>query len=292
MKKPNAKDKLINTLLKILPQHLLSGIMYRIARIQWPPIKNLLITMVVKLYGIDLNEAHSSDLDSYPSFNAFFTRALKPGARPITSRNSGISCPADGRVNHAGDIEQGQLIQAKGHAYGLINLLAGDQDLTREFLGGSYATIYLSPRDYHRVHMPVTGRLREMRFVPGKLFSVSEATTQLVPELFARNERLICIFDTAAGAMAVILVGAIFVGSMETVWEGEVRGPNNGPSIWRYQDQQAITINQGEELGRFNMGSTVVLLLPRKQARWENNLRPGMAVRMGENIGVLTPGSA
>jgi phosphatidylserine decarboxylase len=291
MNAPTAKDRLLTGLLKILPQHLLAGFMYKLARSKWPALKNLLITRVVKRYSVDLGEAKSSSLDSYPSFNAFFTRALKPGARPIASDDRSISSPADGKVNNAGSIEQGQLIQAKGHGYGLMSLLAGDQALAGKFLGGSYATIYLSPRDYHRVHMPVTGQLLEMHFVPGDLFSVSEATTQLVPELFARNERVICIFDTMAGPMAVILVGAIFVGSMETVWEGEVRGPGNDPTIWRYQDEQAVTIRKGEELGRFNMGSTVIVLLPRGQTHWEETLQPGATVRMGETIGRLTPDS-
>lgn len=291
MKAPTIKDKLLTGLLKISPQHLLAGIMYKLARSEWQPLKNLLITRVVKRYAVEVSDAKSSDLGSYPSFNAFFTRALKPNARPIASSEHSIACPADGRVNHAGSINQGQLIQAKGHEYGLASLLAGDQSLTGEFTGGSYATVYLSPRDYHRIHMPVTGRLREMHFVPGDLFSVSEATTQLVPELFARNERVICIFDTLAGPMAVILVGAIFVGSMETIWHGEVRAPGNAPTVWHYRDQQAVTIDKGAELGRFNMGSTVILLFPPGQAHWEGTLLPGVEVRMGEAIGSLTPGS-
>jgi len=289
MKAPTFKDKLSTGLLKILPQHLLARFMYKLARSKWPPLKNLLITEVASRYSVDIFEAENPHLDSYPSFNAFFTRALKTDARPISSRHDSIACPADGKVNHAGRICHGHLIQAKGHEYGLMSLLAGDQALTEEFLDGNYATVYLSPRDYHRVHMPVTGRLREMHFVPGKLFSVSEATTQLVPELFALNERVICVFDTIAGPMAVILVGAIFVGSMETIWEGEVHGPGSDPTIWRYQDERVITINKGEELGRFNMGSTVILLFPRNHAQWEKALRPGLAVRMGQAIGTLMP---
>lgn len=289
MKAPTFKDKLSTGLLKFLPQHLLAHIMYKVARSEWPALKNLLITEVASRYAVDVFEAENPHLESYPSFNAFFTRALKADARPVSSRHDSIACPADGKVNHAGRIHKGHLIQAKGHDYGLMSLLAGDLALTEEFLEGSYATVYLSPKDYHRVHMPVTGRLREMHFVPGKLFSVSEATTQLVPELFARNERVICIFDTLAGPMAVILVGAIFVGSMETIWEGEVRGPGSDPTIWRYPEQQAITINKGEELGRFNMGSTVILLFPEDRTHWEKALQPGVAVRMGQAIGTLTP---
>ncbi len=285
MKTPTAKDKLINNLLRILPQHLLARIMYKLARSQWPPLKNLLITEVVSRYNVDVLDAQKPHLDAYPNFNAFFTRALKPDARPVTPHHDSIACPADGRISQVGAIEKGQLIQAKGHKYGLLSLLAGDLALAEEFLEGSYTTIYLSPKDYHRVHMPITGRLREMHFVPGKLFSVSEASSQLMPGLFTRNERVICIFDTLAGPMAVILVGAIFVGSMETIWEGEVSGPGSDPTTWRYQGEHAITISKGDELGRFNMGSTVILLFAIGKADWKKALRPGIAVRMGQAIG-------
>jgi len=287
MKEPSFKDKLIANLLKILPAHLLSWIMYKLSRSEWPPLKNLLIREVVNRYAVDVFDAKNPHLDTYPSFNAFFTRELKPGARPICHHDDSIACPADGKVNYSGRIKQGHLIQAKGHEYGLMSLLAGDLPLTEQFLEGSYATIYLSPRDYHRVHMPFTGRLREMHFVPGNLFSVSAASTQLVPELFAKNERLICVFDTKNGPMVVILVGAIFVASMETVWEGEIRNTSSDPTVWRYQGTQAITIEKGDELGRFNMGSTVIVLFPKDTASWKEALSPGVAVRMGQAIGSI-----
>ncbi|HIE55651.1 MAG TPA: phosphatidylserine decarboxylase, partial [Chromatiaceae bacterium] len=193
--------------------------------------------------------------------------------------------PADGKINQAGYVQQDRLLQAKGQEFSLLQLLAGDTVLASRFAEGAYVTIYLSPRDYHRVHMPVTGRLEKMIFVPGSLFSVSEATTRLVPGLFARNERLICLFETALGPMAVIMVGAIFVASMETVWEGEVRGPAGEPSTWIYSGEDRITLKKGEEMGRFNMGSTVITLFAKNRVTWDPALQPGVQVRMGQPLG-------
>ena len=190
----------------------------------------------------------------------------------------------DGKTSQASEIHEGRIIQAKGHDYSLSALLAGDSKLAEKFQEGSFVTIYLSPRDYHRIHMPYTGKLREMHFVPGKLFSVSEATTQLVPSLFARNERVINVFDTEFGTMAVIFVGAIFVGSMETVWHGEVRGPNSDPTFWHYNEEQAVTLEKGEEMGRFNMGSTVILLTT-EGFDWDDAIKPGETVVMGQSVG-------
>ena len=282
---PRFKDRFFTQLLRVLPQHALSGVVYRATRVTWKPFKNLLIQEVVNRYAVDMFEAENPHPKSYPSFNAFFTRALKADARPITADSDTVASPADGKINQAGYVHQGRLLQAKGHSFDLRALLAGSSDLEARFAGGAYATIYLSPRDYHRVHMPLTGRLREMIFVPGTLFSVSEATTHLVPGLFARNERLICLFDTAAGPMAVILVGAIFVGSMETVWAGEVRGPANRPSRWIYKGDQRLVLKKGEELGRFNMGSTVITLFSKGRVSWDPALQPGVKVRMGQRIG-------
>lgn len=284
---PSTKDRILTSLLNYLPHHLLSSIMYKMARSEWPPLKKLLIEEVANRFKIDIFEAKNSHLDAYPSFNAFFTRALKPGVRPISKKPHAIVSPVDGKTSQAGEIHEGRIIQAKGHDYSLSALLAGDSKLAEKFQEGSFVTIYLSPRDYHRIHMPYTGKLREMHFVPGKLFSVSEATTQLVPSLFARNERVINVFDTEFGTMAVIFVGAIFVGSMETVWHGEVRGPNSDPTFWHYNEEQAVTLEKGEEMGRFNMGSTVILLLPPGISRWEPALKPGVAVRVGQCIGQI-----
>ncbi|WP_456413826.1 archaetidylserine decarboxylase [Thiolapillus sp.] len=284
---PGLKDKFLTAALKVLPQHLLAAGMYRITRSTWKPFKNMLIREAVSRYAVDMFEAENPTPSSYPSFNAFFTRALKADARPIAHQRDAIACPCDGRVSQVGYIRQGKLIQAKGHDFTLLELLAGDEELAETFAGGAYSTIYLSPRDYHRVHMPLSGRLRGMIFVPGDLFSVSEATVQLVPNLFARNERLICGFDTAAGPMLVILVGAIFVGSMETVWAGEVTGPKDGPSTWLYEKDQKIILKKGEEMGRFNMGSTVITLFTRNRIRWDKAFTPGVRVRMGQRIGSI-----
>lgn len=282
---PGFKDKFLTALLRVLPQHALSSAMHRITRITWKPLKNLMIQEVVSRYAVDMFEAENPHPASYPSFNAFFTRALKAGARPVDSEFYAITSPADGKVNQAGRIEHGRLLQAKGHDFTLLQLLGGNTELARRFDGGSYATVYLSPRDYHRVHMPFTGKLREMIFVPGTLLSVSEATTHLVPGLFARNERLICLFETMNGPMAVILVGAIFVGSMETVWAGEVRAPGSAPTRWFYSGEQQIILKKGEEMGRFNMGSTVITLFAHDRAQWDQALATGVQVRMGQRIG-------
>jgi len=284
---PSIKDRLNTALLRYLPQHLLARGMYYLARCQWSPLKKALIRFVVNRYQVNVAEAASADLDSYPSFNAFFTRALRADVRPIASESDALVCPADGRVSQAGVITQGRLLQAKGHDFQLLELLAGDTALAAAFADGEFATVYLSPRDYHRVHMPLTGRLRRMDFVPGTLFSVSDATTQLVPELFVRNERVVCIFDTDVGPLAVILVGAIFVGSMETTWAGEIRGTGGMTTRHDYPSPDAPTLEKGVEMGRFNMGSTVILLLPKGKVTWDG-LAPGKMVRMGERIGSLS----
>ena len=281
--RPSLLDHLSTNLLRILPQHLLAAGMYRLMRARTPWLKDLLIRRIGRHYGIDVSEAAETDLSAYPHFNAFFTRALRPDARPIAA--DGIVSPADGRVSQIGTIDGDRLLQAKGRAFTLEALLAGDRDAAKRFRDGLFATVYLSPKDYHRVHLPYAGTLRSMVFVPGKLFSVSEATTQLVPNLFARNERVICHFDTDLGPMAVILVGAIFVGSMQTVWHGEVRGQRGQATKWAYQGEQRESFATGAEIGRFNMGSTVIVLLPRDTAHWLDKVTPGSEVRMGEAIG-------
>jgi phosphatidylserine decarboxylase len=285
MQPPQFKDKLNTALLKILPQHLLAAGMYRITRATWKPLKNMLIREAVSRYAVDMFDAANPRPTSYPSFNAFFTRALKPDARPIAHQPDAVASPCDGKVSQASYIRKGRLIQAKGHDFDLLALLGGDRDLTETFEDGAYSTIYLSPRDYHRVHMPLSGKLKGMIFVPGELFSVSDATAQLIPGLYARNERLICGFDTIAGPMLVILVGAIFVGSMETVWAGEVRAPGKDPSTWLYEGKQQITLKKGEEMGRFNMGSTVITLFGRDTVAWDKAFTAGVRVRMGQRIG-------
>jgi len=278
---PGLYDRFTTALLRILPQHLLSNTMYRVARSEIGWLKNLIIRFVVHRFDVDMSLAQHEDPLSYPSFNAFFTRALKPGARPIAP--DGVVSPVDGKISQCGRIASDRLLQAKGHEFSLSALLAGDGTHANLFENGDFATIYLAPRDYHRIHMPLSGTLREMVFVPGDLFSVSEATAQLVPGLFARNERVICYFDTARGPLAVILVGAIFVGSMQTVWHGEVRGDGRQPRRWTYDGENAPHFETGEEIGRFNMGSTVILLHPQHAVAMHAGL-PGSSVQMGEKI--------
>jgi len=285
--RPGLAAYLNTAALTVLPQHLLARGMYHLARCHWPLLKDGLIRFVTRQYGVNLSEAANSDPASYDSFNAFFTRALKSDARPIDPAADSIVSPADGRVSQAGTIRNGRIIQAKGHDYSSLELLGGNRALAEHFDGGSFATIYLSPKDYHRVHMPLAGRLTGMDFVPGRLFSVSDATTQLVPGLFARNERVICHFDTAVGPVAQILVGAIFVGSMETIWHGEVCGASHQVSRWDYADHEPIELAKGAEMGRFNMGSTVITLLPSGTVEWNDALQAGNEVCLGQAIGNL-----
>jgi phosphatidylserine decarboxylase len=283
--KPTVSDRLSTGLLRVLPQHLLAGAMYRLTRSEVRWLKRLLISQVVRRYRVDLAEAAQPDPAGYPSFNSFFTRALRDGARPIARER--IVSPADGMVSQAGTLAGEQMLQAKGRRFSLQELLAGDSDRVAAFRDGLWATIYLSPRDYHRVHLPLAGRLRSMVFVPGELFSVSDATAQLVPRLFARNERVLCHFDTVLGPMTVVLVGAIFVGSIETVWHGEVRGGRGHPTRWDYGDDDALAFETGDEIGRFNMGSTVIVLLPPGVASWTEGIGPGRRVHVGETLGIF-----
>ena len=280
--KPTLLDRISTNALRILPQHLLAAGMYRLMRAETPWLKRLLIAKIGQRYGVDMTEAADPNPENYANFNAFFTRALRDDARPVAADS--VVSPADGKLSQIGMIDGDQLLQAKGHTFDLLALLAGDKTHAARFRDGLYATVYLSPRDYHRVHLPLAGTLESMTFVPGDLFSVSEATMQLVPGLFARNERVICHFSTAAGPMAVILVGAIFVGSIETIWHGEVKGVGGDITRWVYRDADRRVFSAGDEIGRFNMGSTVIVLLPKETATWLPDLEPSSAVRMGEAL--------
>lgn len=279
--------------LKALPQYLMPGhaisrLIHAFTRIQHPSIRKPFTRWFVRQFGINMDEARQSDPASYPHFNAFFTRELKPGIRPICTQADTLACPVDGRVSQAGPIRAGRVFQAKGHDYSLQTLLGGDAELAARFAGGHFTTIYLSPRDYHRIHMPCTGTLRQMIHVPGRLFSVNPATTRVIPGLFARNERVVSIFDTAFGPMAMVKVGAVNVGSIETVWAGEVTPPAGGQlQQWHYHGEQAITLEKGAEMGRFNMGSTVVLVMARPELAWEAEFQPDAVVRLGECIAKL-----
>lgn len=278
----------------ILPQHALSGLMYRLARVRWRPLKDLLIRTLLHLYRIDMPEAAQPDPRAYAHFNAFFTRALRPDARPQDPDPKAVVSPVDGAISQIGTIEAGRLIQAKGRDFTVEELLGGNIERARSYAGGSFATLYLAPGDYHRIHMPLGGSLNWMRHVPGHLFSVNNATAALVPRLFARNERVICGFDTQAGEMAMVLVGAIFVGGIETVWAGEVTPAKARPSASAPRsasadaqaEQRPVRLERGEEMGRFNLGSTVILLFEPGRVRWDERLRPGQKVRLGERLGV------
>ena len=282
----NWRDKLFVTLQYLIPQHGLSRLVGILARSEVPWIKTTFINLFMKRFGIDLSEAQIEDPDQFETFNAFFTRALKADARPLeAAEDADIACPADGAVSQLGAIRANQVFQAKGHDYSLYDLLGGDSALASEFTNGQFATIYLSPRDYHRVHMPVTGTLRETRYVPGDLFSVNEATANGVPNLFARNERLVCIFDTEHGPAAVILVGAMIVAGIETVFSGQVTPLPKQVVTTDYQRTAPITLEKGDELGRFLLGSTVVLLFPEGKARFESDLKAGSLVRVKSKLG-------
>ena len=273
-------DKIVTLPQYLIPQHVLSLVMYRVTRCEVVWFKNLIISTIIKQYRVNMAEAAEMNLDSYSSFNAFFTRLLRNGVRPISE--SEIVSPVDGVVSQVGLVTSGQIVQAKGHEYSVLALLGDDDAVTSEFVGGQFATIYLSPKDYHRIHMPVTGTLRKMRYIPGKLFSVSPRTVRAVPDLFARNERVAVTFDTDFGPIVVVLVGAIFVGSMETIWAGQIT-PNYGKVIqqWTYDGEQAITIEKGQEMGRFNMGSTVVVLVGKDAALFNDQVEAEATIQLG-----------
>ncbi|MDT8406355.1 MAG: archaetidylserine decarboxylase [Methylococcales bacterium] len=271
----------------ILPQHLLSQWLSRITHAQTPWLKNLFIRQITRWYGVDLSEAEHPDAEAYASFNAFFTRALNHQARPWPAEQDTILSPADGVISQIGNIAQGRIIQAKHHHYTVTELLGGNEQHAKAFDNGLFATIYLSPRDYHRLHMPVTGRLKEMIHVPGRLFSVNTATTDTVARLFARNERVVCLFETDLGSMALVLVGAIFVSSIETVWHGVVTPPTRAkPRVWHYDAGQAPVIERGQEMGRFNMGSTIIALFPQSTLKWTQDCRAGHAIKLRQTLGI------
>ena len=269
-----------------IPQHLLSRAVGWLAECPWPAVKDPVISNFAKIYGVNMGEAERSSFSEYQHFNDFFTRSLVPGARPICT--DGIASPADGAVSQLGLIEGDRIFQAKGHHYTLSQLLGGCDKRAAPFENGSFATIYLSPKDYHRVHMPYGGVLKEMIYVPGQLFSVNTRTARQVPRLFARNERVVCLFETDRGPMALVLVGAMIVASIETVWAGLVAPPKRRVVATSYavEDQKAIELERGDEMGRFKLGSTAIVVFPQNAVSWREDLTEGTALRMGEKIGV------
>ena len=273
-------DKFFCLLQKALPQHKLSRLIGKLAEAKTPWLKNLLINQAIRTYKIDLSIAERDQAEQYLTFNDFFTRSLKPGARPICSQDDVVVSPADGILSQFGSINNDQFIQAKGQSYTASRLLGNDDTLAAEFSGGSFATIYLSPSDYHRVHMPWGGKLLETRYIPGKLFSVNQATANGIPELFARNERLVCIFETSRGKMAVILVGAMLVAGIETCWQSHY--PPASHAIVKFSTQ-TMNLKRADELGRFKFGSTVVLLF-NESLDFDTKLTSGDKILMGAGL--------
>lgn len=267
------------------PQHFISRCIGKLAscKISW--LKNLLIHQFARRFDISLNEAQRKNFEDYESFNDFFCRSLDDNARPICAEPNVIVSPADGCISQLGPIKQGRIFQAKGQTYSAAELLA-DEELAKLFNEGEFATIYLSPRDYHRVHMPIGGTLKQMHFVPGDLFSVNKVTAENVPRLFSRNERVVTLFDTEIGPVASVLVGAMVVASIETTWAGELAPSNKKIQTWNYPEKNktAPTLNKGEEMGRFKLGSTVVLLFPKNTISWKEQLNANSPVKMGEEI--------
>jgi phosphatidylserine decarboxylase len=267
----------------LLPQRTLSRVVRAATRWTWRPWKNFLIGQVVRRYRVDMSEAAQDDPFAYPHFNAFFTRALKPGARTAPGNDATLSSPADGRISQAGRIEDGRILQAKGRTYSVTELLA-DGKAAETYRDGHFVTVYLSPRDYHRVHMPLAGELVETLHVPGRLFSVAPGPVESIPRLFARNERLVCHFESGHGPFVVALVGAMLVSGISTVWSGTEVPPYAGKMVrsdWRGRN---VKMPRFAELGRFEMGSTVILLLPRSCAL-RAGLLPEMPVRVGQRLG-------
>jgi phosphatidylserine decarboxylase len=275
--------------LALLPHHLLSSIIRAVTRWRSGWLKNLLIRVFVWHFRVDMSEATEEQPGNYPDFNSFFIRSLKPGVRPQPEHEDAIACPVDGAISQIGNIESGSLLQAKGRKFSLVELLGGNRERAAAFEGGIFTTLYLSPRDYHRIHMPCSGQLTETVFIPGRLFSVAPHTTRAIPNLFTRNERQVNLFATPTGPVAVIMVGAIFVSSMETVWEGVIQP--GGSSIrcrqYNHRDEPGVQLQRGTEMGRFNMGSTVILLFSQGQAEWLPGLQADQPVRTGQVLGYL-----
>lgn len=283
------KQKLFIGFQYLVPQHCLSRAAGWLANTSISWIKNPFTRWFVGRYDINMSEAQESDPCAYSSFNEFFTRALKDGARPINEDANTVVFPADGAISQLGDIKQGRIFQAKGQDYSLLELIGGDTDTAAQFEDGKFAVVYLSPKDYHRVHMPLEGTLKSMTHVPGDLFSVNDATAENVPRLFARNERAVCIFDTQAGPMAVILVGAMIVASIETVWAGQVTPEPRCIRTTDYDGSKQYHYGKGDEMGRFKLGSTAIVLFGKDAVQWSDALTAGSPTRMGETMGDLLP---
>ena len=276
------KDKLFIWFQYLVPQHFISRIIGFFADHHWPWLTDAIIAWFARRYQVAMADAENTDLKSYRTFNEFFTRPLKADSRPMPADGATWVSPVDGKISQYGDISQGQIVQAKGRTYSVEELLGGDTDLAEKFSSGKFMTIYLSPKDYHRIHMPVDGKLENMVFVPGKLFSVNQVTAENVPRLFARNERVVAVFDTPMGKMAMVLVGAMVVASIETVWAGVV-APLTRKVMRNNYPGAEINLHQGQEMGRFRLGSTVILLTDNHAVEWaEQSLGHNGDIRLGD----------
>jgi len=277
-------------ILYLLPHHALSRLVQWSARCRNFPLRKSITRWFIHHYHVDMSEALEPNPNAYPDFNSFFTRTLRPEVRPIVQEAGQICLPADSAISQLGDIQGDQIFQAKRHTYSLIELLGGSQQRAQPYIGGQFITMYLSPGDYHRVHMPLSGRLIEMVYIPGRLFSVAPDFSESIPRLLTGNERVACMFQTEAGPMAVVLVGAIFVGSIETVWAGEITPPrSNAVKVTNYAaNEQVIQLERGEELGRFNMGgSTIIILFGSDCVKWQTGLGPEVRVQFGQALGCV-----
>ncbi|WP_413700430.1 archaetidylserine decarboxylase [Psychromonas sp. KJ10-10] len=270
----------------ILPKHLLSRLTGKLAAAKAGKLTTFLIKKFIAQYKINMDEAKHSEPEHFETFNDFFTRELKEGARTIIEGDDNLATPVDGKVSQQGDIKEGRIFQAKGHDFSLRELLGGRDDVAAPFDEGIFSTVYLAPKDYHRIHMPITGKLEQMIFIPGDLFSVNPLTAENVPNLFARNERAVAIFSTAIGPMAMVLVGATIVASIETVWAGTLRGKEIQYSDYSDQD---ITLEKGAEMGRFKLGSTIVALFPKGSINFAEQLEAGSVTRLGELFATVNP---
>lgn len=281
--KASFSDYLKSSPFYFLPHHFLSWIIFHLARIEWVPFKNFALRVYLSLHQVNMQEAVETDPFAYKNLNAFFTRALQKDARSFVEDEKTLACPVDGRVSQAQAIENGRVFQAKNHDYSLLELVGGIDRLAKPFENGNFATIYLSPKDYHRIHMPFSGKLTDMVYVPGRLFSVAPHTVNTVPRLFARNERVVCAFDTQAGPMIMILVGAVNVSAIDTVWAGSVTPPSKNKIMHTtYQDGE-VTLSKGDEMGRFNLGSTVIVLME-NHVQLDGEIIHDAPVRLGQAL--------
>jgi len=286
---PTRGDKLFVAFQHVIPQHAVSRFIHWATRTRFKPLKNAIISNFVRGFKPDMTEATQPDALAFATFNEFFTRTLRPEVRPVDRDPMALISPVDGTISQIGPIDGSQIIQAKGRHYSVDTLLGGLQDWSKRFAGGSFATLYLAPYNYHRIHMPLAGTLRATRFIPGRLFSVNAVTAAAVPGLFARNERVACLFEAGNVPFGMVLVGALNVGSIETVWHGEITpyGPKRVTDLPLPAERAPLHLDKGDEMGRFNMGSTVILLLPPGAAAWLPELKSGTRIKFGQRLATL-----